>query len=295
MPKMELVSDLRLALRSYVKAPLVAVVTILSLGFGIGAAATVFTITNAILLRSPGIASPETVVGVATTQGDGDPYGDTSFPDYENIVEAVDAIESLAASQVDTVVFGERGSERALFVERVTANYFDTLGVTMARGRGFREDEARPERSERVVVLSHDLWQDHFGGEAHGARRARLSGALYTIVGVAPRGLASRDGGLLPDIWLPLGAPESSGFASRDLLDRTDRGYGVIGRLRETARRSRPCKRSWTCSRNVYTHSFRRRGKTIGVSRDGSRRSPNGTHASDRISVPCSQAHPFSC
>ena len=167
-------------------------VSVASLGLGIGSAAAVAIVANALFFRPPaGVFEPERLVAVFTSRDDGTSYGHSSYPDYRNLAASVAALEGVAASEYDVVRMDEGGAR--LFTERVTGNCFDVLGARPAAGRAFLPTEARPGSAEAVVVISHSLWRRQFGGAAEAVGRPiHLSGRVYTIIGVAPRGLASR-------------------------------------------------------------------------------------------------------
>ena len=78
--------------------------------------------------------------------------------------------------------------------------FFETLGVRPLLGRTFRDEESRPDRPS-VVVLSHALWRQRFGGDAGVVGRAvTLDGRSYTVVGVMPQGFDYPAG---RDLWTP--------------------------------------------------------------------------------------------
>ncbi|HSR53207.1 MAG TPA: permease, partial [Acidobacteriota bacterium] len=105
--------DLKFTLRQFQRSPAYVLVTVLSLAIGIGAATTVFSGLNALLLRpSPGVAQPETLVSIYTGSAD-EPYGSNSLPDFEDWVEQADVLESAALFTVDVVTLGDGEGRRA--------------------------------------------------------------------------------------------------------------------------------------------------------------------------------------
>jgi predicted permease len=88
--------------------------------------------------------------------------------------------------------------------ETVTANYFDLLGVGLPQGRGFVESEAAAEGGAPVIVLSHALWQQRFGGRGVVGDTVMLSNVAYTVIGVAPPGFSGTIPGIVTDFWVPL-------------------------------------------------------------------------------------------
>jgi hypothetical protein len=88
----------------------------------------------------------------------------------------------------------------------VSGNYFSVLGVNLERGRGFLEDEDRFGAPQTVMVISHDFWQNRFGGDPLIIGRSiRLDGIPFTVVGVTPTAFTGANP-LRNDIWTPLSA-----------------------------------------------------------------------------------------
>ena len=232
-----LLQDLRFGFRSLRRTPLTLIVTVVSLGLGIGAATSVFSIVNAFLFRPSGYAEPESLVALYTSRDDGKLYGRTSFADYEDLRLATTALEDAAAFGHDALKLGDDTSKQILVTEVVSGNYFSVLGVRPVIGRGFLPVETEIGKAERVVVISHDLWQRQFAGDpAVVGRTIRLGARAFTVLGVAPEALARRKPALATDAWVPLGVPGlSDRHDAATLKQRESRGYTVIGRLRDGA------------------------------------------------------------
>ncbi len=232
----QLARDLGYALRTLGKSQLAFIVTIVSLGLGIGAVTVVFTVGNALLFRAPvGLSEPERLVSIYTSGDRGRAYGAVSYPDYASVVEGLDALEDTAAIGFDGMKLGD--GSRSVLAELVTGNYFSVIGARPALGRTFLPEEAVVGRAERVVVLSHELWRREFDGDPQVVGRTmRLNGHEHAIIGVAPDGLVSRMFSLKPDLWVPLGIPgESTHRTVEELERRDDREFRVIARLRDGA------------------------------------------------------------
>jgi predicted permease len=229
-----LLADFRYAFRTLAKAPLAMLVTVVSLGLGIGATTFVFTVTNAFLFRTPGgVATADDLVTIYTSGADGQLYGGTSFPDYQTVLEEVPALAQVAAIRYGAVNLGEETPPRRLFAEIVTGNYFSVLGVSLPLGRGFLPEETRVGAAERVVVISHRLWQEQFAGRPDAlGRTLRIDGHQFAVVGVAPESMVSRLLGLKVDVWVPLGIPGGTFRATPQALqNRGDRDFQVLARL----------------------------------------------------------------
>jgi predicted permease len=218
----DLLQDLRFALRSFLRRPGFVLATILTLALGIGANTAVFAVIQGVLLRPFPFEEPDRVVAIWGDQFAGNREVEY-FRQHATSFEAVGAWSPGWGSAVTDI-------ERPTHIEtaRVSANFFDLLGVQPALGRGFLPGEDRP-GGPGLVVISHALWQNEFGLD-----RAVLGGNItvdrvpYEIIGVAPPGF-----GLLGvarhDLWMTL---------NMDPGDWTWAGgvVQVIGRLAEGSR-----------------------------------------------------------
>jgi predicted permease len=230
----ELLRDLQFALRTLRKAPGLVVVTVLSLGLGIGASATVFSLGKALTLGSPGpLRDSERVVAVYTSEDDGNLYGEISYLDYADLESASQTLESLSAHRLGALTVGDPEARDRMMVELVTGEYFGVLGVTPALGRVFLPEETVVGQAHRLLVLSYRAWQERFGGDRGVLGRViQLDGAPFTVVGVAPEGLLARYMRLDVDGWVPLGvAGGIYRVTPRALEDRRSQQFFMLGRL----------------------------------------------------------------
>jgi putative ABC transport system permease protein len=228
-------SDVSYAARRLRQAPLVALITTVSLGIGIGAATTVFSVANALLLRSsPAVVDPDGVLSIYTVPKSDPVFGQTSFPDFLAIEEQVQSLHSVAALRLGAVSFGAEETGRSVVVEIVSADFFRVLGVRPALGRTFTGDETRPGAAERVAVVSYEFWQRELGGRSDVlGQQIRLDGQLFAIIGVGPEGLRSRLAEMKLAAWVPAGLPGGFYHATdREIADRADREYSVLARAK---------------------------------------------------------------
>ena len=231
-----LVADVRYACRTLLKTPIAMLVTVTSLGIGIGAATFVFTVTNALMFHAPsGVSSASGLVSIYTS--DEDLYDGNSFPDYRSIVESVSSFDGVTAIRFGAVNLSDEKPPRRLFAEIVAGNYFSVLGVSLPLGRGFLPEESLIGAAERVVVISDRLWKEQFGGDPGALGQSlRLDGHSFTVVGVAPPGMVSRILSFKVDVWVPLGIPGGTFRATpQALANRGDRDFQVVAQLADGA------------------------------------------------------------
>jgi predicted permease len=232
----DFLQDLRFGLRMLRKTPLVVLVTTLSLGVGIGAVTSAYSLADGILLQDPvGFVDPEELVTIYTSRDDGGLYGSTSFPDYLTISQEIDALESATAFGSRGFVLEEGEASISLFAEEVDGNYFAVTGVRPVLGRGFLPEETERGAVERVLILGHHIWLQAFGGSPEVlGRTVRLNGQPFTVVGVGPEGAMSRRVPVKVDAWVPLGLPGSrSNRRVEALAERGTRPFLVLARMGE--------------------------------------------------------------
>ncbi len=176
--------DLRQAARILAKSPGFTAIAVLSLGLGIGANTTIFSLRNALFLRPLPVQDPDRVVAVFTSDFSGPPFGGSSYPDYLDFRTKTDAFAGLAAYTVAPMSLSDGPRTDRVFGELVTANYFAVAGIQPSRGRTFRpvEDE-RPDAAPAIMV-SDGLWRRRFGADpALVGRGVTLNGHPFTVVG----------------------------------------------------------------------------------------------------------------
>ncbi len=201
--------DVRFAMRSLRRSPVLAFGVVLLLSLGIGANAAIFSLADTLFLRQPdGVARPENLrrlyalsnwsVGEVT-----EIHSEFSVPAYRAIADAYGGRVQLAAySTPDSVALGS--SAKQLQVVYATANFLAVLGVHPAIGRFFDLHEDEMGAAVPVAVISHGVWQHEFGGDAGVLGRSLdVAGLRYTIIGVAPPGFTGSDLNRT-DVWLPL-------------------------------------------------------------------------------------------
>ena len=189
--------DIRHALRTLRRAPVFAAVAVLSLALGIGANSAIFSVIDALLLRSLPVREPGQLVRIVNPI-----LADFGFPyrQYE-LFRGVDQVFSSVAAIYPTqrVVAGASPLEVAL----VSAVYFPMLGITASAGRLLApEDDVSG--APPAAVISYRCWEGRFGlaPDVLG-RTIRLNRATFTVVGVAPRGFSGDSPGQLTDLWIP--------------------------------------------------------------------------------------------
>ena len=172
-----------------------------ALGLAIGLNTSLFTIFNAIALRPWPVRDPAHVVTAHRLMREGGAaFGIAEYRYFASHSRAFSGLTAIRNGD-EARLFG-----RAVGITYVSGNYFRVLGVGMERGRGFLGEEDRSGAPEGVAVISHDLWQERFGGDPEiVGRRIRLDEIPLTIVGVTSAEFTGTNP-LRNDVWVPLAA-----------------------------------------------------------------------------------------
>lgn len=225
--------NVRYALRRLIQTPGFTATALLSLALGIGANTAIFTVVNAVLLRSLPLQAPDELVDIYLSQSEFS-YNLFSYPDFRDLRESSeDVFTGVAATRPALVQLDIDGGIEMVFGEVITGNYFPMLGVPAQMGRTFSPDDDVAPGAHPVVLLSHGYWQRTFAGDQEVVgRELRVSGRLYTIVGVMPEDYPGSIRGLVPDIYLPFMMINELQSAGADELEaRGNHGTWVKGRL----------------------------------------------------------------
>jgi len=222
-------TDIRFAVRSLRKSPSFTAVALITLALGIGANAVVFSILDAVLLRPLPIEQPDRLFFVEARHGNRRPFPSHSFPDYLDFKNGTTAI-GLAAYRIAAMGLQSGSSAERAWGYLVTGNYFEMLGVRPAVGRFFTPEEDTARGASPFVVLSFDAWQRRFGGADIAGTTIRINGLPYTILGVAPRGFHGTEVAFRPEVWVPMSMqPQIEGRSWLD--ERTTLNVWITGRL----------------------------------------------------------------
>lgn len=213
-PMEELWRNLRYTIRAMRKEPVFVLFVVLTLGLGIGANTTVFTVMNTLILNPLPVPDSAGLVAVTSVMSQNNARSEQplaiSYPDFKNYQLSNSAFRSLAAYTTPHGVTWQTGrSSQGLFAELVSGNYFSALELSPARGRFFLPEEEDTRGAHAVAVLNYGTWQSRFGGSAHIlGKTLRLNNVVFTIIGVAPPRFIGVNGLFGPDLWIPAAMAE---------------------------------------------------------------------------------------
>jgi ABC-type antimicrobial peptide transport system permease subunit len=205
----------------------------------IGLHATLVTVLAGVMLRPwPGIKDPARVVGLYLRNAQGQPRPGPSFSiaDVRDLARRAASFEGVAALASSELREGSADAARSAGVTIVSGNFFELLGIDMARGRGFAANEDQAGDPYAVAVLSYDFWQSRFGGDAAiVGQTIRLNDVVFTIVGVSSREFGGSEPAYGKSVFLPIASiplvhaddPSPSAVADQAEFYRAD----VVARL----------------------------------------------------------------
>ncbi len=235
------VSELRYALRMMARTPGVTAVAVLSLALGIGANTAIFSIVDALLLKTLPVKSPHDLYVVASNPTR--PRTSWNYPDYCAFRKHNRSFQGLAGYSGPQPVglqlpeAGSGATTELAYAALVTGNYFEVLGVEAALGRVLNVEDDRQPGASPYVALSYDYWQSRFLRDPRVVGRTlRLNGYPFTIVGIARRGFRGADVASSPNLFLPvLMRSEVTGRPFPLWNNRNNWWLQAIGRLKKGA------------------------------------------------------------
>jgi predicted permease len=243
-----LVGNLRYALRQFRQSPVFTVAAVLTLALGIGGTTAIFTLIDAVMLRSLPVADPARLFRIGdgddccVESGPQDRWGMFSYVLYERLkaeapeFEEIAAFQASSGSRMSVRREGVESAAKPLRAEYVTGNYFSTLGVSAFGGRLFTANDDTSS-APPVAVISHHAWQTTYGGDRSvlGAT-FMVEGHPFNVIGVAPPGFFGETlRGDPPDIWIPVHQEPLLAGEGNLLRQSPPAWLRLIGRLRPGA------------------------------------------------------------
>jgi len=229
---LSILPDFRFAFKSLRSTPGFTLIAILTIGLGIGANTSMFSILDGYMLRPAPYPDSDHLDRIyrATAQSS---RGGFSPADYLDLKPEMDGYGEIAAYAASEMSLSEPGKPAEMAEGlRITANFFPTLGTEPQLGRGFRPDE-EISGNHHVLIISHRYWQNRFGGDAHIiGRTVRVEGEPYEIVGVLPATFSDWRHLSWVDVFRPLGLDE------KEKRDRGATWLRLVGRRSGTLTRA---------------------------------------------------------
>jgi predicted permease len=230
--------DIRYGTRMLRKNPGFTFVAVLTLALGIGANTAIFTLIEALLLKSLPVKDPQqlALVTLKAFYGRNASFSYPLYQQWRDESRSFSGLFTAAHGRYRMTVDGvEEGEAGRIGAQAVSGNFFHVLGVPAVLGRTLTPEDDRPGNPQAVAVLSYGFWQRRFGLDPTViGKTIRLEDAVVTIVGVTPRGFYGFEPGSRPDLWLPMQAtPLVEGEGRTRLLESTGSQWlQIMGRLK---------------------------------------------------------------
>jgi macrolide transport system ATP-binding/permease protein len=201
-----LLHDIRYALRAFARRPGFTAVTVLTLGLGVGANATIFSWIDTMAFDPvPAVDGDDHLVALQFAEGSRDNLS-FSYPNYVDLRDT-ELREFTGVAAYSLVAMNVRIGDvpERVWGQIVTANLFDVLGVRAAVGRTLQPADDRAPGASPVLVISDALWRRRFAADPRAVgREIAINGQPFTVVGVAPPGFVGPMNGLVVDAWVPM-------------------------------------------------------------------------------------------
>lgn len=199
-----IIQDLRYALRQLRQSPGFLAVAVLTLALGIGANTGIFTLVDAVLLKSLPVPNPEQLYLV--TENDWQPANTRfSYPTFQDARAVMPHGSEIAAASWPARFYASFGGEPEMVTgQLVSGNYFQTLATHSALGRLLTEDDDRVIGGSPVAVINYGCWERRFGRDPNIiGRKLTVNGTPLQVVGVAAQGFFGAQVGAATEFWLP--------------------------------------------------------------------------------------------
>jgi predicted permease len=194
-----LLHDVRYALRSLLRAPGYVAAVVLTLALGLGSVTTILAVVDSVLLRPVALAHPEELVVMYGKGEQPGSYVDLSFKQIDELRRDGRSLSAVAGYATTVAPVSAPDGSRIAMLNLVTPEYFQVLGAPAEMGRLLSNSDT----TQPVVVIGHDFWLQQLHGSPHAVGSTiRVSGELYTIIGVLPPGIDFPSRG--PMIYMPM-------------------------------------------------------------------------------------------
>jgi predicted permease len=235
------IRDTVYACRSLARMKVLAVVVVASLGIGIGVNTAVFSWIQTVVFQPlPAVNDPSSFY-LVEAKSDVGSYPNSSWPEYIDLQQRLPSFRELLAFRGAPLNVGETDQTERRYAYLVSDNYFSGLGLQPILGRLF--DSKDVSERKHIAIISYSYWKGRFNGEPDVVgHELKINDQAFTIIGVLPDGFQGTVLGLDFDLWMPAKLAPILFGGTRELEDRGERGYSIIGRLQAGATASKAQK-----------------------------------------------------
>ncbi len=199
----DLVQDTKHSLRLFRRSPGFTLAAVAALALGIGANTAIFSVVNAVLLKTLPFPEADRLVVFREVGADGNGGSAGSPAKFAHWRAQTSVVEDVAAYRDNVMNFAGGGVPEQFKASQVSADYFRLFGVPIVRGRAFSAAEDSP-NAPKVALVSERLWERRFQRDPNMLGRSiSLSGEPYTVIGIVGQSFDISEFGANPDVWVP--------------------------------------------------------------------------------------------
>ena len=199
----DLVKDTRHSLRLFRRSPGFTIAAVAALALGIGANTAIFSVVNAVLLRTLPFPEADRLIVFQQVQGNGQGFSAGSPAKFAHWRNQTSVVQDVAAYRNNVMNFAGGGVPEQFRASQVSADYFKLFGVPVIRGRAIMPAEDMPD-GPKVALVSERLWERRFQRDPNMlGKLISLSGEPYTVIGIVGSAFDISEFGPNPDVWVP--------------------------------------------------------------------------------------------
>src|SRR5262245_19920832 len=197
--------DLRYGARTLLKNPGFTTIAVITLALGIGANTAIFSLIDAVLLKTLPVKDPEQLVALTSVTGAEERRPSFSYPTFHDLRERNQVFAEIFAYDGLALNLSEGDRTERVSGQLVSGNFFSGLGAAPLLGRVFSAEDDKSPGAHPVAILGHNFWQRRFASDPNVVGRTiRLNGYPFTVIGIAAPGFFGVEVGASPEVWVPL-------------------------------------------------------------------------------------------
>src|SRR5262245_866981 len=225
--------DLRYGRRMLFKKPGFTVVAALTLALGIGANTAIFSLIDAVLLKTLPVNDPERLVALTSVTGVGERRLSFSYPTFHDLRELNQVFAEIFAYDGLALNLSEGAQTERVSGQLVSGNFFSGLGVKPFLGRVLSPEDDKAPGAHPVAALGHNFWQRRFASDPNVVGKTiHLNGYPYTVIGIAASGFLGVEVGASPEVWVPMMMQPQLSNGDDRLRMRNHFGIKIMARLK---------------------------------------------------------------
>src|SRR5262245_4739000 len=225
--------DLRYGARMLLKAPNYTLIAALTLALGIGANTAIFSLIDAVLLKTLPVKDPEQLVALTSVTGAGERKYSFSYPTFHDLWERNQVFAEIFAYDGLALHFSEGGQTERVSGQLVSGNFFSGLGVRPLLGRVFSAEDDKTPGAHTVAILGHNVWRRRFASDPNVVGKTiHINSYPFTVVGVAPPGFFGVEVGASPEVWVPMMMQPQLSNGNDRLRMRNNFGIEIMASLK---------------------------------------------------------------